>query len=672
MKHVMIKGAFLFLFVALSASQAFSDEFLDKRLGLELFKEGVSHFNRKEYEAAIDFFRKSLRKIPQDTRVRYFLGMAYYKAGFEENAIFEFNTIIESHQGDLLLENLVEYINLKQFLLRRVKKSDDYSVGLTINGISLGKYILSRITGIDVDGLGNIYVCGFGSKIALKLSPTGEPLLAFTSPKISSGRLYDIAVDNDGNVYVSDFSNDTVYKFTEGGKYLGSIGTSGFGDGQLIGPTSLTLDRQNDLYVLDSGNMRVVKFSAEGDYLLSFGREGEAPWEFRHPSGLAVDRTGKIYVADHGKKIIHIYDSSGNFITSLNGIQLTDPFGISFVEDNRLIISDQNRIYSYDLLHSTWTEIDTGETLKRVLDVKMDRLGQLYACDFEQDIIVQFMPEADKYRNLHVFLNRVDTESFPTIVYYVSVLDADGLPLYGLEPSNFSLKLGEADVSKVDLHNEVKDSRLNLLFMVDKSLSMAEHAEDVKKYLKQFVATLSDQDEMAVIGFNNSSWIASSFTRSSLRTMDSITEDRYAEGKAFDKAFRRSIDFLNKRFYKKALIVITDGILNSESFSTYSFESTVRYAQNNHIPVYILNFGGKENESLDYLARASGGKFYNVLLSNDFSYLKDTIWSYRSAEYIVYFGDTYDPALKGLYMDAKVEVDFNGRIGQSWLGLVYP
>jgi len=663
----------LFISLLLAFSIVSAEDFNENTTGFQFFKEGVNHFNRKSFEASIDFFRKTLGKNPGDLRARFFLGLAYYKAGFNESALFEFNTILENQPGNEIISNFARYLSTNQFFLRTEKKNDDYTIGRVIQGNPIGKYILSRVTGIDVDDSGNIYAAGFGSKIGLKISQEGKPLLSFSSPKIITGRLYDIVTGTDGIVYISDFSNDIIYKFRDDGKYLDSIGEAGAGIGQFYGPTSLALDKNNDLYVIDSGNVRIEKFSPEGTFLLTFGSEGDAEDQLRNPSGIAVDDSGNIYVADHGKKAIMVFDRNGNYIRSLQGIKLIDPYGISFSSGSRLIVSDKDKIRSYNLMYSTWTEIDTGQRITRVLDVKTDRLGQLYACDFEKDNIIKFVPKADKYRNLNVILDRVDASGFPAVVYYVTVLDADGFPIYGLTRNNFLLKMGGGIVGKIELsYNEVRDSRLKLLFLIDKSTSMQPYREDIDTYLSSFISRISPEDEMAVVGFNSESWIASPFTRLKLRTSDAILEERFDAGREFDRAFRMSIDYINKEFYKKAVIVITDGILDDQSFRTYSFNSCIKYASNNHIPVYFLSFGGEENNKLDYFARNTGGKFYDVIHSNDYPYLYNTIQEYRSPEYIIFFNDVYDPKLENFYLDVEVEVDFNKRFGKSQLGLIYP
>jgi DNA-binding beta-propeller fold protein YncE/Mg-chelatase subunit ChlD len=699
-----VKPLFLIILLSTLPPVAFSDDFTEHALGVEFLKEGLHHYNRQEYEASIDFFRKSLGKLSADDeellglsyeqQVRYLLGMAYYRAGFEESAIFEFDTLIDNTNDEIfrgIFSQFVAYLNMKRFVAREVRKSNNYSLSLEIEGNPIGKYKLSRVTGMETDDLGNIYAAGFGSKLTLKISPDGSPLFDFSHPRITPGRFYDVKRDSQGNIYISDFSSDTIYRFREDGRvpevmkirYIGRIGESGFGDGQFYGPTALEVDRDDNLYVIDSGNMRVVKFSPSGNFLLSFGREGDDDGEFDHPSGIAVDHAGNIYISDHGKKKIGMYDKSGNFITYLKGIELIDPFGISFAENNRLIVSDGPTIKSYDTLHSTWTDIDTGGVIQRALDAHIDHLGQLVVSDYKNDRILQFVPREDKYRNLNVILNRIDTGSFtkskPVIAYYVSVFDADGLPIYGLSEKNFLLRLGGVVVPKTDLrHMEERDSRLNVVFLVDKSLAMGTYAEDIRDYMESFLNNMGQEDEMMVIGFNDMSWIASSFTNSRLRTMDAILEDRYeqVDARVFDKAFRRSIDELNRKFHKKVLVIVTDGRLDAGSFNTYSYQSCIDYAANNHIPVYVLNFGQGEGQydlsNLEFLARSSGGAYYNVYQSNAFPYLYQTMQAHRSPEYFILFEDNYDPALRNKYMEAEVEVDYNGRVGRSILGFVYP
>ncbi len=116
--------------------------------------------------------------------------------------------------------------------------------------------------------------------------------------------------------------------------------------------------------------------------------------------------------------------------------------------------------------------------------------------------------------------------------------------------------------------------------------------------------------------------------------------------------------------------------MDAGSFNTYSYQSCIDYAANNHIPVYVLNFGQGEGRwdlsNLESFSRSSGGAYYDVYHSNAFPYLYQTMKTHRSPEYLILFEDNYDPELRNKYMEAEVEVDYNGRVGRSMLGFVYP
>ncbi|MFW6180335.1 MAG: VWA domain-containing protein [Spirochaetota bacterium] len=671
--------AAVFVLCALSSlasplSPSFSQDFMTNARAEDFFKEGVSWYNNHDYEAAIEFLRDSLGELPGNTTVRFLLGMAYYKAGYEDNARFEFDLIVKTEQDDMVLRNIarqmIEHMDRTQFLALDVEKSSSFTLGMALEGDQVGRYTLSKVTGVDLDGEGNIYAAGFGSRIALKLSPEGKPLHQFTDPRISPGRLYDIVVDGD-RVYISDFTNDRVYRFSREGKYLGVIGEPGFNRGQFYGPTALAVDGEGGLYVVDSGNLRVQKFSPDGEFLLSFGRRGEEEGAFEHPSGIAVDGGGRIFVSDHSKKAVYVYDDSGNYLTSLEGADLQDPYGLSF-SDGRLVVSDRTGVRLYDTLHSTWTTVRLERELRRVLDARLGTRGQLVLADFEQDQVLQFLPEEDRYRNLTVILNNVDASGHPAVLYNITVLDADGLPLYGLDRHNFLVRVGGARADTIDLRlNQERDSRLNLLFLVDKSLSMEQYHRDVSAFAAGFLEKTSPEDEVMVINYNRDHWVASSFTGSRLRTLDAVRQDRYQAGKAFDRAFRAAVDHLNKRFHRKAMVVLTDN-LEESSFQGYTFRSCMSYAANNHIPVYFVVFGSAPSKNLDYFARTTGGRLYQAFTSNELPFLYETIRAQRTPEYLVLFRDEYDPRLKNLFVASEVEVDFNQRFGRSLLGFIYP
>ena len=126
-----------------------------------------------------------------------------------------------------------------------------------------------------------------------------------------------IVLDGQGNMYLAEFDDDRIYKYSTSGKLLAQWGEHGSGPGQLDSPDKLALDAQGNLYVTEvgsqspAGNSRIQKFSPTGMSLALWGTFGSAPGQFNTPVGIAVDQQGDIYVADVGNHRIQKLSSLG-------------------------------------------------------------------------------------------------------------------------------------------------------------------------------------------------------------------------------------------------------------------------------------------------------------------------------------------------------------------------
>lgn len=126
-----------------------------------------------------------------------------------------------------------------------------------------------------------------------------------------------IVLDGRGNMYLAEFDDDRIYKYSTSGKLLAQWGEHGSGPGQLDSPDKLALDAQGNLYVTEvgsqspAGNSRIQKFSPTGVPLAQWGTFGSAPGQFNTPVGIAVDEQGDIYVADAGNHRIQKLSSLG-------------------------------------------------------------------------------------------------------------------------------------------------------------------------------------------------------------------------------------------------------------------------------------------------------------------------------------------------------------------------
>ena len=130
-----------------------------------------------------------------------------------------------------------------------------------IDGTGDGVNVLSAPFGIAVDAAGNVYVAGLGSINAFKITipgtcSTGGTPCTITEIIDSAGdganvltNPRGIAVDTAGNVYVSGFNSDNAFKITPGGIIDEIIDSAGDGVNVLENPQGVAVDAAGNVYV---------------------------------------------------------------------------------------------------------------------------------------------------------------------------------------------------------------------------------------------------------------------------------------------------------------------------------------------------------------------------------------------------------------------------------------
>lgn len=176
-----------------------------------------------------------------------------------------------------------------------------------------------EITGVAMDGRGNIYVAEVNKDQIEKFGRDGKRLARWGQPGSAPGQLSrpaKVALDALGNVYVTEPTegsrgNDRIQKFSPDGVPLAQWGTHGSGPGQFDHPVGIALDRQGNIYVVDRDNSRVQKLSPDGQPLAQWGSRGTSPGELNLPYDIAVDAGGYVYVSDVYNSRIQKFSATG-------------------------------------------------------------------------------------------------------------------------------------------------------------------------------------------------------------------------------------------------------------------------------------------------------------------------------------------------------------------------
>ena len=183
-------------------------------------------------------------------------------------------------------------------------------------------------------------------------------------------RVPGVAVDKLGNLYVTESSKHTIRKITNSGQVIllaGSEYQSGLVDGTAASalfnsPRGIALDQAGNLFIADAGNHAIRKIATDGTVSTLAGN-GQPEFmngpgssaRFRSPNGLAVDPAGNIYVADAGNHCIRkITEANGSFnVTTLAGVsgemgdgfldgpgstaRFNFPFGVAVKDDGTVL-----------------------------------------------------------------------------------------------------------------------------------------------------------------------------------------------------------------------------------------------------------------------------------------------------------------------------------------------
>jgi DNA-binding beta-propeller fold protein YncE len=246
----------------------------------------------------------------------------------------------------------------------RIFVSDTVARYVRVFDVPQGKYTrigdedgsgqLVKPIGLDIDGLGNLFVADISARAVLVYGPDGHYLRRIGGEKWFS-RLASVTVDPAGQrVYAVDLGGVSseqhrVRVFDAlSGAHLHDIGKRGSGPGEFNLPRDVAIGLGGRLYVVDGGNFRVVVFDKDGRYLSSFGSVGKQYGQFARPKEVAVDREGNVYVADSAFGNFQIFTPDGELLLFVGDRSERDgpgkymlPSGIAVDEDGRIYFVDQ-------------------------------------------------------------------------------------------------------------------------------------------------------------------------------------------------------------------------------------------------------------------------------------------------------------------------------------------
>jgi DNA-binding beta-propeller fold protein YncE len=236
-------------------------------------------------------------------------------------------------QGDVWIPGAFNGPRIHEYRFDDASKSatDLRSVGT----IGSGPGQLGRLTGIDVDADGNVYVCDAGNGTVHVFGQNGAWRFDVGTKALFPGDMRGVVVDDDaGRLYVANSQKGTIEVFDLTGHHLSTMGGPGHGDGRFLdGPRQLTVTPDGHVWGADYAARRVEELTASGAFVSSFPDPPQPP----DPAGLAVARgvavdraNGDILVADNWNQRVQRFSSGGALLTVFGERGSFPPTGMNY------------------------------------------------------------------------------------------------------------------------------------------------------------------------------------------------------------------------------------------------------------------------------------------------------------------------------------------------------
>jgi VWFA-related protein len=221
-----------------------------------------------------------------------------------------------------------------------------------------------------------------------------------------------------------------------------------------------------------------------------------------------------------------------------------------------------------------------------------------------QDLHVQTEEGED---GLVVIITRVDSQDFPQVTAYATVLDRDGWPIGILTAADFWVIEDETPVSTTSITVERDDTQnIGLVLALDTSTS-SETFEQIREAAESFVDILGPHDRVAIVAFNDEVQVVQSFTndKGELQAAIALLEPRGSYTALNEAAVEAATMASTLPPGRRAVIMLTDSANNVGTLST---ADAINKALEAEAPLYILGLEPDvEPQVLDDMTRLTGG-----------------------------------------------------------------
>jgi hypothetical protein len=206
---------------------------------------------------------------------------------------------------------------------------------------------------------------------------------------------------------------------------------------------------------------------------------------------------------------------------------------------------------------------------------------------------------------------------------------------------------------------------------VDRSSANRRNHKDLQWITDFYLKKMHTNDTVKLINFSGDVWEGNRFDWSRRRTLKAIQNGEYGRGKKMGKAMYNGLTDLVPRLNRRALMVLTDGSVDDDSFDQYSPRTIIHFARSHFIPIYIVSIQEPDGALVE-IARQTGG---DIIRPGQMVKMRDIYQSIKNSEeyrYVLIYNTLKTGDFRGWWSNVRLEVDYRGMKGLQWGGYFVP